>query len=196
VQNAKSEEKRREASRKMLISCPLAGAEEPRRRSSCCSSTEEQRRRSAGKMAAAHWRPLLAMARRRPLLAGIRWSLDPGRKGGNSSLADGEQGRRLVAGERRRRLIAGGRRPASGDVTRGAGVRASEVSVGVQDRGIRDCRAGPYQPCRYVSGDISNIREKKKKSDTPPIRIGSVSDTYPYPVRIGYAIRDAMDVSM
>jgi len=30
---------------------------------------------------------------------GVRWSLDPHRRGGNSSLAAGEQGRRLVAGE-------------------------------------------------------------------------------------------------
>jgi hypothetical protein len=57
------------------------------------------------------------------------------------------------------------------------------------------CRAGPYRQLRYVSADVSDIRENKEKSDTPRIRIGGVSDTYPYPIRIRYAIRCFLDVS-
>jgi hypothetical protein len=58
------------------------------------------------------------------------------------------------------------------------------------------CRAGPYRQLRYVSAaDVSDIRENKEKSDTPSIRIRGVSDTYPYPIRIRYAIRCFLDVS-
>jgi hypothetical protein len=47
-----------------------------------------------------------------------------------------------------------------------------------------------YQPT------YPKFMKKKKKSDTLPIRIGGVSDTYPYPKRIGYAIRAARDISV
>jgi hypothetical protein len=56
--------------------------------------------------------------------------------------------------------------------------------------------AGPYRQARYVSDGVSNICENNKKSDTPRIRIQGVSDTYPYLIRIGYAIRGFRDVSM
>jgi hypothetical protein len=56
--------------------------------------------------------------------------------------------------------------------------------------------AGPYRQARHVSDGVSNICENNKKSDTPRIRIQGILDTYPYPIRIGYAIRGFRDVSV
>ena len=43
---------------------------------------------------------------------------------------------------------------------------------------------------------IQYSQKKNKKTDTRRIRIYGVSDTYPYPICIGYAIRHQTDVSV
>ena len=56
--------------------------------------------------------------------------------------------------------------------------------------------AGPYRDAGYVSGGVSDFNENNTKSDTRRIRILGISDTYPYQIRIRYAIRVFSEVSV
>ena len=114
----------------------------------------------------------------------------------------GGSGEASGAWRRRRRLVAGGWRPASGIAARraGAAVRLSPCGTATAGMRLRACGtevvsvesvgfywAGPYRDARYVSSGVSDFNENNTKSDTRRIRILGVSDTYPYPIRIGYA---------
>ena len=104
--------------------------------------------------------------------------------------------------------VAGGWRPASGIAARraGAAVRLSPCGTATAGMRLQACGtevvsvgfywAGPYRDAGYVSGGVSDFNENNTKSDTRMIRILGVSDTYPYPIRIGYAIRGFSEVSV
>ena len=112
------------------------------------------------------------------------------------------------AWRRRRRLVAGGWWPASGIAARraGAAVRLSPCGTATAGMRLQACGtevvsvgfywAGPYRDAGYVSGGVSDFNENNTKSDTRRIRILGVSDTYPYLIRIGYAIRVFSEVSV
>jgi hypothetical protein len=53
-----------------------------------------------------------------------------------------------------------------------------------------------YRHADTYQQNVSEFCKNNKKSDTPRIRIGRVSDTYPYPKRIGHAIRLFPEVSV
>lgn len=93
-------------------------------------------------------------------------------------------------------LVTGGRRAADamgGERQMPAARTGARVSRATTDA----CYwAGPYPSGRYVSAHVSKNRQKIRKSDTPRIRIGGVSDTYPCPIHIGYTIRPFLDVSV
>jgi len=112
------------------------------------------------------------------------------------------------AWRRRRRLVAGGWRLAAGErdcgATRGrsregdsdCGRAGLRLACGTEVGSVGFYWAGPYRDAGYVSGGVSDLNENNTKSDTRRIRILGVSDTYPYPIRIGYAIRAFLDVSV
>jgi hypothetical protein len=63
--------------------------------------------------------------------------------------------------------------------------------------------AGPYPNHRYAyrpadtyPKNVSDFCKNNKYSDTPRIRIGDVSDTYPCPKRVRHAIRLFSQVSV
>ena len=107
----------------------------------------------------------------------------PASGGRGSSPVTGEQGRGFLARVRwRRRDRTRGER-------RGLGRRG--------DTGRHCfCWAGPYPRYRYVSTGVLKNCEINKKSDTLQIRIGRVSDAYPYRIRIRHAIRSLSHVSV
>ena len=132
------------------------------------------------------------------------------------------QGRKLVAGgrragteARRRRAEAEARRrwPALVGSEQGMRRRRMGMRREAQHAGVRDSassrlgrRRQAYVPCVFGLGRIHKADTYQptypifvkiiKKSDTSRIRIHGVSDTYPYPIRIGYAIRGFLQVSV
>ena len=94
------------------------------------------------------------------------------RRGGNSSLAPGERGRRLMASRRLTGMLRE--------------VAARGGRLGCWDRIRHFCWAGLYRRRRYVSDQVSNIRKKEEEEKNRysadmywrRIRRVSVSDTY------------------
>jgi hypothetical protein len=79
---------------------------------------------------------------------------------------------------------------------RGTGIRHEARACDCGRRGQRIRQGWAYRQGRYVSMSVSNNCENRKKSDTARIRIGGVSDAYPYRIRIRYAILGLSNVSM
>ena len=86
-------------------------------------------------------------------------------------------------------------------VTRGGAGRATACGgVGVGQQGLYALLCG-LEPGPYLVDQIRIQSEVFRPNtaqlvDTSRIRIHDVSDTYPYPIRIGYAIRHQTAVSV